>query len=81
MIEVQSRSLLRGSDSECLTRRGVVPFYKLKGMIHNVWFTDVPTPYFRKKLTLQDSQSACIVRLKCLKEPDDMLALRRLPRA
>jgi hypothetical protein len=35
--------------------------------------------YIKTKLTLQGSWVASIIRLRCLKEHDDVLPLRRLP--
>jgi hypothetical protein len=35
--------------------------------------------YIKTKLTLQGSWAASIIRLRCLKEHDDVLPLRRLP--
>jgi hypothetical protein len=58
-----------------------VPFYRSKGTVYNVWFIGVPTLYFRTKVTLQGSWEACTLRLKCLKEHNDVLALPRLPRS
>jgi hypothetical protein len=50
-------------------------------MAYNEWFTDVSTSYSQTKLLLQGSRMACIIRLRCLKEHDNVLALSRLPHA
>jgi hypothetical protein len=63
-----------------LARRETMPFYRSKSTVYNVWVTCVLTPYFSTKLILQDSWAACFVRLNCLKEHDDVLALRWSPR-
>jgi hypothetical protein len=48
--------------------------------VYNVCFMGMSTPYFRTKLTLEGSQTACcIVRLNCPKGHTDMLALLRPP--
>jgi hypothetical protein len=38
---------------QCFSRQATVPFYKVKGTIYNLWFTGMPTLFFRTKLTLQ----------------------------
>jgi hypothetical protein len=61
--------------SRCLARRKNAPFYRIKGMVYNVWITGESTPYFRIKFILQGSRAACIIRISCPKGHDDMLAL------
>jgi hypothetical protein len=52
-----------------------VPFYTSKGSTYNASFTGVSILRFETKPTLHGSMAACTIRLRCLKEHDDMLAL------